>query len=155
MIENKNIVSNENMATNKNLANNANLATNKNQAPNKNVENKKKYTIIRYTNKFNKIMYVNEDEDKNKKINKKEIKENNVIDITLYNSIVHNMINRWQKDRDSINNLLNTGSPYYNEENLWDIYNNPYVDEDLYEESDEELDDIESENNFDLDYYQY
>ena len=100
-------------------------------------------------------MYVNEDEDKNKKINKKEIKENNVIDITLYNSIVHNMINRWQKDRDSINNLLNTGSPYYNEENLWDIYNNPYVDEDLYEESDEELDDIESENNFDLDYYQY
>ena len=51
------------------------------------------------------------------------------------------MINRWQNYRDDINYLLKEESPYYNEENLWDIYNMDDTDNEAEYETDYDSDD--------------
>ena len=128
---------------------NRNKITNNKKNNKENKDKFKNYTVVKYDKNCSKIIY----STNNKKYNKEINKENKEVDIAIYNNIVCRMIGRWQKHRDEINYLLNTGSPYYNEENLWDIYNNPYIDEELYEESDEEFDDIEYENYIDNDFY--
>ena len=56
------------------------------------------------------------------------------------------MINRWQNERDNLNNLLGEMSPYWNEENLWEMIERVEEEEKLEEKlSDTEEEDIEYE----------
>lgn len=55
--------------------------------------------------------------------------------------IIFSMINRWQNYRNDINYLLKEESPYYNEENLWDIYNMDDTDNEIDYETDYDSDD--------------
>lgn len=59
--------------------------------------------------------------------------------------IIFSMINRWQNYRNDINYLLKEESPYYNEENLWDIYNMDDTDNEIDYETDYDSDDYYNE----------
>ena len=105
----------------------------------------------------NKFVYVSYGKNKSIKIKDVEkymqiVEEYNMVneENDIYSGIV-NLISRWQKHRDELNELLKEESPYYDEDSLWDI---EYGDEN---EDDEELlsDDDDDDENYDNNYDVY
>ena len=70
----------------------------------------------------------------------------------IFTNIMNSMINRWQNKRDNLNDLLGEMSPYYNEENLWEM-----IERIEQEEIEDNLIDTEEEqeeiDNYELDDY--